>query len=203
MIEVILLSGGVESSTLLAQQRDINTVIPLFIDYGQRAAARELLSAKVQSNSAKTQLVVLDLSKLGREFRTRQTRKLHVPLPHRNLVLLSVAFSFATQVHAQRLSLALNKEDTNEYPGATTQFVNHFRALAGGLEDLDIATPLIALTKTEIARLGKNLGIDFTHTYSCLLGYAQHCGSCPQCQKRRVAMQRAGIQEPPGFYRQT
>lgn len=201
MIEVILLSGGVESSTLLAQQRDINTVIPLFIDYGQRAAAQELLSAKVQSSSAKTQLVVLDLAQLGGEFRTRQTRKLHVPLPHRNLVLLSVAFSFATQVQAQRLSLALNKEDTNEYPGAATQFVNHFRTLASDLEDMDIATPLIALTKTEIALLGKNLGVDFTHTYSCLLGYAQHCGSCPQCQKRRAAMQRAGIKEPPGFYR--
>ena len=201
MLEVILISGGIESTTLLYLQHPTNQVIPVFVDYGQRAARQELASANAHVRALKSELVVLDISKAGAAFRTRQNRKLHVPMAHRNLVLLSLGLSFAAQAKAQRLSLALNWEDTQSYPSATAEFIHRFQTLARLLENLEIATPLIEMSKDKIILTGKNLNIDFTQTYSCLLGYARHCGACPQCLKRRAAMRQAGLTEPPGFYR--
>ena len=201
MLEVILISGGIESTTLLYLQHRTNQVIPVFVDYGQRAARQELASAAAHAQALKLELVILDISKAGATFRARQDRKLHVPLAHRNLVLLSLGFSFATQAKAQRLSLALNWEDTQNYSSATAEFIHHFQTLTRPLENLEIATPLIDMTKDKIIRLGKNLNIDFTQSYSCLLGSARHCGACPQCLKRRAAMLKAGLTEPTEFYK--
>ena len=201
MLEVILLSGGIESTTLLHLQHRSNQVIPVFVDYGQRAARQELASATAHAKALKLELVILDISKAGATLRARQERKLHVPLAHRNLVLLSLGFSFASQAKAQRLSLALNWEDTQAYTSATPEFIHHFQTLARRLDNLAIATPLIAMTKEKIILLGKSLNIDFTQTYSCLLGYVRHCGACPQCLKRRAAMLQAGLTESTEFYK--
>lgn len=201
MLEVILISGGIESTTLLYLQHPANQVIPVFVNYGQRAALQELANATAHVQALKLELITLDISNAGATFRARQDRKLHVPMAHRNLVLLSLGFSFAAQAKAHRLSLALNWEDTQTYASATVEFIRHFQTLTRPLENLEIATPLIEMTKEKIILLGKNLNIDFTQTYSCLLGYARHCGACPQCLKRRTAMLRAGLAEPPAFYK--
>ncbi len=201
MLEVILLSGGIESTTLLYLQQRENQIIPVFVDYGQRAASQELTSASAQAQKLKLELISLDIAEAGAAFRARQERKLHVPMAHRNLVILSLGFSFAAQAKAQRLSLALNWEDTQTYASATKKFINHFQKLAAELENIEIAAPFTEMTKEKVILLGKNLNIDFAQTYSCLLGYARHCGACSQCLKRRAAMLAAGLAEPLGFYR--
>lgn len=199
MKNIILLSGGVESTTLLYSEGA--EAEALFIDYGQRAAAREEAAAGYHCTQRAVPLTVLDMAAVGETFRAGQHLRLHVPLPHRNLVALSLGLSFAAQRQAQRLCLALNRDDTHAYASASLSFVEHFQALAGTLGDIEIATPLIALSKAEVIAQGAARGVDYTQTYSCLLGYAVHCGSCPQCLKRRAAFAEAGRREPSGFYR--
>lgn len=198
MKSILLLSGGVESTTLFYGDRASEAV---FIDYGQRAAARERAAAAWHCARRAVPLTVLDLAAVGDAFRAGQQQRLHVPLPHRNLVALSLGASYATQQRAQRLSLALNRDDARTYASARVAFIERFQALLSTLGDIEIATPLIGLSKTQVIEQGVSAGVDFTRTYSCLLGYAAHCGRCPQCLKRRAAFGEAGVPEPNAFYR--
>lgn len=200
MTQVLLLSGGVESATLLWMEAAKDRPQPVFADYGQRAARREQQSAEAQCAALGLGLKVLDLASLGTSFRAGQSKQMHVPLPHRNLVILGVALSYATQVEADSVLLALNREDTQAYPSATPAFIERFQAMADVLGGIRIHTPLIELSKAEIIRQGAALGMDYTNTYSCLLGYERHCGRCPQCLKRQAAFLGAQVLEPTDFY---
>jgi 7-cyano-7-deazaguanine synthase len=200
MSSVLLLSGGIESSTLLHDQggEDLRAV---FIDYGQRAARQERRAVTVQCVRVHAHLTILDMAAVGGAFRAGQTQKWHVPLPHRNLVALSLGLSYAAQVAASRLYLAVNREDTLAYASASRPFLERFQRLAQTLGDIELATPYIGLTKADVIRRGRALGIDYALTYSCLLGRARHCGRCPQCLKRRAAFADAGMAERTRFYR--
>ena len=198
---VLLLSGGIESATLLHLLAREQTAFPLFIDYGQRAATREREAARAQCEALGLPLKEIGIAALGEAFREDQERKLHVPLPHRNLVILGIAISYAAHRKARSVSLALNREDTAAYASASSAFVEHLRRLAGDLDELAISTPLITLTKSEIIARGLELGVDYRHSYSCLLGYAQQCGACPQCEKRRAAFAALRLEDPAGFKR--
>lgn len=201
MSEVILLSGGVESTTLLHIQHTQSDLHPVFIDYGQRAAMQEYQAAKVQCMQLGLTLKKLDMAQTGHDFREGQSQKLHVPLPHRNLIALSLGLSYATQINAERVFLALNLEDTQAYPSASEAFITQFQALANVLGNVKIATPLCTHTKAQIIQQGDRLGVDYHTTYSCLLGYPLHCGHCPQCKHRIAAFKAAGVSERPAFYR--
>lgn len=201
MSDVILLSGGIESSTLLHMQHKQSELHPVFIDYGQRAGQQEYHAALQQCAQLGLQLKKLDMAQTGHDFRAGQSKKLHVPLPHRNLIALSLGLSYATQIGAARVLLALNLEDTLAYPSASTEFIAKFQAMAKVLGNFEIATPLAALSKAQIIRQGVALSVDYAQTYSCLLGYPLHCGHCPQCLHRREAFRQAAEQEPADFYR--
>ncbi len=201
MSSVLLLSGGVESATLLHEHRaeDLRAV---FVDYGQRAARAEHAAAQWQCDAAGVNLIGLDMHAVGEAFRAGQSQKWHVPLPHRNLVALSVGLSYATQVQAHRLYLALNAEDASAYPSASNDFIAAFRAMARTLGEVTLLTPYATLSKAQVIVHGRRLGgVDYRRTYSCLLGHATHCGRCPQCLKRRAAFDEAGVIEPPETYR--
>ena len=199
---VLLLSGGVESATLLHQLAQGGEQMQgLFVDYGQRGAGEERRAAAAQCEPLGVELVQLDLARVGPTFRRGQERKAHVPLPHRNLVVLSLGLSYATNLGARRLYLAANRDDTREYPSSSHTFLAQFRLLAGLLGEVELRTPYLDLSKADVVRRGLELGVDFDATYSCLLGYPVHCGRCPQCAKRRAAFREAGVAEPAGFYR--
>lgn len=199
---VLLLSGGVESVTLLHQLASQGEAVQgLFIDYGQRAAPQERAAAEDNCARLGVELVPLDLGAVGDVFRRGQERKAHVPLPHRNLVALALGLSYAASLGARRLHLAANRQDTVDYASSSHAFLAQFRLMSGLLGDVQLVTPLIGLSKTEIVARGIGLGVDYATTYSCLLGYPLHCGRCPQCVKRREAFHEAGYEEPEGFYR--
>lgn len=199
---ILLLSGGVESATLLHQLAQSGELVQgLFLDYGQRGAGEERRAAEAQCTPLGVELVALDLARVGATFRRGQERKAHVPLPHRNLVALSLGLSYAANLGAKRLYLAANREDTRAYPSSSHAFLAQFRLLAGLLGDTELRTPYLDLSKADVVRRGRSLGVDFDSTYSCLLGYPVHCGRCPQCLKRREAFRAAGVEEPAGFYR--
>lgn len=193
---LVLLSGGIESATLLHLENRRGAVRALYVDYGQRAAAREREAATAQCAALALPLEILELGSLGETFRRGHVWRAHVPLPHRNLALLGLAFSFAADRGAHRLCLALNRDDADAYASASPPFVEAFRALAATLDDIEIATPLAAWDKAEVIRRGLALGVDYALSYSCLLGRPLPCGACPQCEKRRAAFAAAGSADP-------
>ncbi len=198
---VILLSGGIESSTLLHLEHPNYRLLPMFVDYRQRAATRERAAARSQCEDLGLALKELDLSAVGESFREGQERRLHVPIPHRNLTILSLGLSYAAQCDAKRLSIALNREDSTAYASAGSEFLASFRAIAAALGGIEVAAPLFELSKAEVIRRGSAVGVDYARTYSCLLGYEQQCGACPQCEKRRAAFTIQGLEDPAGFKR--
>lgn len=176
-------------------------VLPLFVDYGQRAAARERACARAQAQALGLPLKEFDMAAVGEGFRAGQERKLHVPLPHRNLPILSLALGHAAQTGARAIALALNRDDLQAYPSAGEAFLTHFAALAHALQGCALRLPLAHLDKSGVVRLGIELGVDYEQSYSCLLGYERQCGACPQCEKRREAFAAAGVEDPAGYAR--
>lgn len=197
---LLLLSGGIESATLLAGEVDAGPVTPLVVDYGQRAARRERDAASLQCRRYGLEPVTLDLSQAGEAFRQGLDRRPHVPLPHRNLVILALAVSYAGRGGIDRVVLALNRDDLDAYPSASPRFLHRFTGLVESLQpSLQVSNPLIDLDKAAVIRLGVDLGVDFAQTWSCLLGYETHCGACPQCRNRRAAFRAAGIEDPTRY----
>jgi 7-cyano-7-deazaguanine synthase len=199
---VLLLSGGVESTTLLAQLAAAGEPVQgLFIDYGQRGAVEERRASETHCERLGVELVPLDLARVGAAFRRGQERKAHVPLPHRNLVALALGLSYAANLGAKRFYLAANREDAAEHAASSHAFLAQFRIICGLLGEAELRTPYLDFSKADVIKRGVQLGVDYDTTYSCLLGYPVHCGRCPQCQKRRDAFRAAGVDEPAGFYR--
>jgi len=199
---VLLLSGGVESTTLLAQLAAAGEPVQgLFIDYGQRGAVEERRASETHCERLGVELVPLDLARVGAAFRRGQERKAHVPLPHRNLVALALGLSYAANLGAKRFYLAANREDAAEHAASSHAFLAQFRIICGLLGEAELRTPYLDFSKADVIKRGVKLGVDYDTTYSCLLGYPVHCGRCPQCLKRRDAFRAAGVDEPAGFYR--
>jgi 7-cyano-7-deazaguanine synthase len=199
---LVLFSGGVDSSTLVAREvKEGFTVVPVHIDYGQRGAQMERLSCEAQAKARGLTLETLDASSLGEGFRQRARKDRAVPFPHRNLVILAIALSYAHERLCTRICLSINRDDTEDHPASTQGFIESFRAMAVTLDKrFEIATPLIGLRKHDVVLLGAGLAVDFSKTYSCLLGGERHCGGCAQCLARKRAFRLAGLPEPEGFY---
>ncbi|HKJ88111.1 MAG TPA: 7-cyano-7-deazaguanine synthase [Gammaproteobacteria bacterium] len=195
---LVLVSGGIESTTLMHQAaRQGVRVLPVFLDYGQRPAARELAAARAHAGDLGLEVEVMDMAETAQTFREGQERHYHIPLPHRNLVALSLGLSLAEQRSAERLRVGITREDAEVSASASASFLDTFVHMARLLGSIKVEAPLRDMTKAEVIETGANLGVDFGKTYSCLLGYPKPCGRCPQCRKRRAAFDHAGIIEPP------
>lgn len=207
--QVVLVSGGVESSTLLhltAQQSDGRPILALFMDYGQRAAAEELAASRAQcARCGVGELMEVDVRGVGAAAAARERRgqRRFVPVAHRNLLLLSVATSLAAaEGGVGAVLVALCADDTGWYPSASGGFLDAFRGVVGSLgEPWDVRAPLIGLSKTQVVAAGARAGVEFSATWSCMVGGAAHCGRCVQCKARKRAFAEAGVEEPVGFYR--
>ncbi|GAQ78844.1 hypothetical protein KFL_000190610 [Klebsormidium nitens] len=185
---VLLLSGGVESATLLYLWKD-KSIWPLLWPEGGRCGT-ESLSAALGISGEVT-------GRVGEAFRALQApARLHVPLPHRNLALLSLAASYATQVGCPTLALALNKEDLGSYSSSSEDFLTNFRRLTTSLTPpLSVETPLDHLSKADVIRSGASSGVPYRLSYSCMVGRPLHCGRCSQCKQRRRAFEDAGLSD--------
>ena len=199
--DLLLLSGGIESSALLVRQREQGAPLrAAWVDYGQRNAERERAAAAALAAEYAVEPLFLDLGSLRPAFTRRSEWVGHVPLPQRNLLVLALAVNLAEHHGAGRILLALNREDQGHGPGSRAEFVEQFSRLVGSLvPGLAVAAPLIAQSKAEIIRQTDPLGIDWRHTWSCLLAQSRHCGRCPQCQARRAAFAAAGIPDPTDY----
>ncbi|MGZ3675232.1 MAG: 7-cyano-7-deazaguanine synthase QueC [Ktedonobacterales bacterium] len=218
---VVLLSGGLDSSTAIAMAAEQGyELYALSFRYGQRHA-RELEAARAigQHFGVRDYKVVdIDLRLFGGSALTSD--EISVPLgrdeaaigtgipvtyvPGRNLIFLSFATAYAEVVGADDIFLGINSLDYSGYPDCRPEFLDAFAKTANlatkvGTEDgrtLRFHAPLIEMTKADIVRDGTRLGVPWELTWSCYLGGEKACGKCDSCQLRLKGFAEAGLSDP-------
>ncbi len=221
---VLLLSGGLDSTTLLAvARRDGYDVHAMTFRYGQRHASEIEAARRVAAHFHVRDHVIadIDLRTFGGSAltsdaidvpRDRDVREAGVPVtyvPARNTIFLSFALAWAEVLGAADIFIGVNALDYSGYPDCRPEYIQAFETMANlatraGVEDslrLRIRAPLIDLTKAEIIRLGISLGVDYSVTQSCYdpdsTGAA--CGHCDACQLRLKGFSEAGIEDPARY----
>ena len=216
---IVLLSGGLDSATVLAiakeRERD---VVAVTFDYGQRHA-RELDSARRIAGRLGVEkhiVMELDLGPFLESSLTRISRELperddpsaggEVPstyVPARNIVFLSIAAAFAESMGADEVFIAANAVDYSGYPDCTPEFLGAFQktlevGTKRGVEGsaVRIEAPLIAMSKGDIVREAIRLGVPVELTWSCYGGGERACGRCDSCRLRLRGFREAGVDDP-------
>lgn len=213
---VVLLSGGLDSATVLAEARAGGFAChALSVRYGQKHSAELDAAARVaQQLGAVTHKVVgVDLRTIGGSALTDDAidvpvdgvREGVIPstyVPARNTILLALALGLAEVVEARDIFYGANAVDYSGYPDCRPEFVAAFEALANiatkaGVEGhrMTVHAPIIRMTKGEIIRRGAQLGVDFSLTVSCYQADAdgRACGVCDSCRIRRAGFEAAAI----------
>jgi 7-cyano-7-deazaguanine synthase len=219
---VVLLSGGLDSTTALAVARSQGLACyALTVRYGQLHQIELEAAARVAAalGAVEHRVVDVDLGPLARSALTSpaiavpKDRPLDeigavgdVPVtyvPARNTVLLALALAWAESLGAREIFVGVNVLDASGYPDCRPEFVRAFEALAqvatrtGGFH---IRAPLIELTKAQIIALGAGLGVDYAMTHSCYDPQgAAACGRCDACVLRRKGFAEAGVTDPTRY----
>ncbi len=219
---VVLLSGGMDSTTTLAVAKSQGFLChALTVSYGQRhnaelEAARRIVKA---FDVVEHRLVQVDFNQWGGSALT--DRAIEVPnkatasipvtyVPARNTIFLALALSWAEVIDAYDLFIGINAVDYSGYPDCRPLFIETFENLANvatkkGVEghSFKVQAPLLDLSKAEIVRLGKQLGVDFAMTVTCYQAdnNGRACGVCEACQLRRQGFLEAGLDDPTIYYR--
>ncbi|MDX8401546.1 MAG: 7-cyano-7-deazaguanine synthase QueC [Mariprofundaceae bacterium] len=216
---VVLLSGGLDSSTALAWGvRDKGwRCHTIAFDYGQRHRIELEAAANVAAalGSASHRVVKVDLRAIGHSAltddkiavpRDEQTNAIPVTyVPARNLVFLSLATALAEAVGAQRIVIGANIVDYSGYPDCRPEFLDAFAEAARlgtktGVEGarIEVVAPLLRMSKADIIRLGDRLGLDYGLTRSCYDPFpdGMPCGHCDSCRFRRQGFAEAGLVDP-------
>jgi 7-cyano-7-deazaguanine synthase len=216
---VVLLSGGLDSSTALYQaQKDGYSCYALSFDYQQRHR-RELEAARSIAQAAgviEHQVVSFDLRLWGGSALTDGA--IAVPIkrnltemsesipatyvPARNTIFLSFGLAYAEAIDARAVYIGVNALDYSGYPDCRPDYIAAMQSVFDlgtkqGREgnSIHIVTPLIDLKKTEIIQLGNSLGVPWQDTWSCYTGETVACGQCDSCLLRLAAFQELGLQD--------
>jgi 7-cyano-7-deazaguanine synthase len=215
---VCLLSGGLDSATCLAlARREGYDCYALSFDYGQRHRVELEAAARVaQALGAARHVVRIDLRQIGHSAltddvavpkgRSAQEMSQGIPVtyvPARNTIFLSIALAWAEVLEAPDIFIGVNALDYSGYPDCRPEYIEAFERMANlatkaGVEGrlrVRIHTPLIRLSKAEIVKLGRELGLAFGLTHSCYDPDAagRPCGQCDSCLLRRKGFEEAGI----------
>lgn len=219
---VILLSGGLDSATVLAmalsQGYECHTIS---FDYGQRHKAElNFASALSSKMGAKSHRVVnVDMAPIGGSALTDSSIEVPVTgvetddipvtyVPARNTVFLSYALALAEVLGSNDLFIGVNSVDYSGYPDCRQPYIDAFEKMANlatkvGVEGqvLRIQTPLMTLSKAQIIQLGTRLGVDYSLTVSCYQADSEGgaCGVCDACRLRKQGFDNAGVLDPTRY----
>ena len=199
-----------DSVTLLHQCKD-RIALAVTFDYGSNHNAREIECARLHTHMLSIPHIVIPLSFMKDYFKSSllsgadeipegnyddENMKSTV-VPFRNGIMLSIACGLAESRDLKFVLIANHGGDHAIYPDCRPEFINAMSDAMkfGTYPGVSIHAPFTDLTKGEIAALGKKLGIDYSTTYSCYKGGAQHCGRCGTCTERKEALAFAGIDD--------
>jgi 7-cyano-7-deazaguanine synthase len=214
---VILVSGGLDSTTVLAMARAQGyACYALSFDYGQRHRGELLAAARISRvlGDVEHKVVTLNLDSIGGSALTdlsiavpeEETRGIPVTyVPARNTVFLSIALGWAEVLGAHDIFIGVNAVDYSGYPDCRPEYIAAFEVMANlatraGVEGrtITIHTPLMKMGKGEIIRAGLALGVDYALTVSCyqVTDDGLACGKCDSCRLRRQGFVDAGLADP-------
>jgi 7-cyano-7-deazaguanine synthase len=214
---VILVSGGLDSATILAMaRRDGYACHALSFDYGQRHSSELAAAARVASlgGAVDHKIIQLDLRPFGGSALTDnriavpETESDGIPVtyvPARNTIFLSMALAYAETLSARAIYIGVNAVDYSGYPDCRPEYIAAFAGMAAlatraGVEGqgVQIVAPLMYLSKADIIREGAQLGVDYGLTVSCYQADHQGraCGRCDSCRLRREGFVAAGVPDP-------
>lgn len=205
---VIILSGGMDSVTLLYDEQE-RIALAITFDYGSNHNQREAAYAKRHCQKLGIEHLLIPLDFMSQYFKSSllegaeaipdgdydETNMKSTVVPFRNGIMLSIACGIAESRGLKKVLIANHFGDHSIYPDCRAEFIRPMSEAmrAGTYIGVEILAPYTGISKTEIAIKGKRLGIDYSQTYSCYKGGERHCGKCGTCKERKQALREAGI----------
>ena len=211
---VLILSGGVDSVTLLYDEQE-RIALAISFDYGSKHNKREIPFAKWHCEQLGIKHITIPLDFMTKYFVSSlleggeeipeghyaDDNMKSTVVPFRNGIMLAVATGMAESNDLQYVMMANHGGDHTIYPDCRPEFVDAFdkTAQAGTFNGVRLLSPYCNMTKGQIAARGKELGIDYSKTWSCYRGGDKHCGKCGTCVERKEALSDAGIDDPTEY----
>ncbi len=205
---ILILSGGMDSVTLLYDYRE-RIKLAISFDYGSKHNSREIPFAALHCRLLGIEHIIIPIDFMQRFFNSSLLRggdeipvghyadenMKSTVVPFRNGIMLAIAAGMAESRGLQYVMMANHGGDHSIYPDCRPEFVQAMDSAieAGTYNGVKLLAPYTNLTKTQIASIGKNIGIDYAETWSCYNGGECHCGKCATCIERREALREAGV----------
>lgn len=207
---LLVLSGGMDSTTLLYERKN-EIALAVSFDYGSNHNGREIPFAKFHCEKLGIEHLTIPLKFMHDYFKSsllsgadaipegnyaNENMKSTV-VPFRNGIMLSVAAGLAESRGLTKVMMANHFGDHDIYPDCRKEFVDAMSQAmsAGTYANITIDAPYTLISKADIARKGKTLGLDYGQTWSCYKGGKAHCGKCATCLERKAALAEAGIED--------
>lgn len=206
----IIVSGGMDSITLLYDHQD-EIALGISFDYGSNHNAREIPFAKMHCERLGIKHITINLDFMHQYFKSSlldgaeaipeghyaDDNMKSTVVPFRNGIMLAIAIGIAESNNLDQVFIANHGGDHTIYPDCRPEFINAIdaAATAGTYNNVKVIAPYTKITKSDIARIGKRLGIDYAETWSCYKGGEVHCGKCGTCVERKEALAEAGIED--------
>lgn len=208
---LIVVSGGMDSVTMLYEYRE-RIELAVTFDYGSNHAKNEIACASLHCERLGIRHIIIPLDFMHRYFtssllqgaeaipegRYDAENMASTVVPFRNGIMLSIACGMAESYGLKRVMIANHGGDHTIYPDCREDFIRKMSlAMTAGTDSkVEIFAPYTNISKSDIARHGRMLGLDYSETWSCYKGGEVHCGKCGTCIERKEAMREAGIEDP-------
>lgn len=199
-----------DSITLLYDHKD-EIALGISFDYGSNHNAREIPFAKIHCERLGIKHITINLDFMHQYFKSSlldgaeaipeghyaDDNMKSTVVPFRNGIMLAIAIGIAESNNLDQVFIANHGGDHTIYPDCRPEFINAIdaAATAGTYNNVKVIAPYTKITKSDIARFGKRLGIDYAETWSCYKGGEVHCGTCGTCVERKEALAEAGIED--------
>ena len=207
---VIIVSGGLDSSTLLYDKKN-EIALGISFNYESNHNAKEIPLAEMHCRRLGIKHITINLDFMGQYFKSSlleggeaipegnyadENMKSTV-VPFRNGIMLSIAIGIAESNNLKKVLIANHGGDHTIYPDCRPEFIKAIdaAAYAGTFVNAHVEAPYTHITKGDIARIGKRLGLNYAETWSCYKGADKHCGRCGTCIERKEALTEAGIDD--------
>ena len=207
---VIIVSGGMDSITLLYDKKD-EIALGISFDYGSNHNAKEIPYAKKHCERLGIKHITINLDFIHEYFKSSllegaeaipegnydEENMKSTVVPFRNGIMLSIAIGIAESHNLKKVLIANHAGDHTIYPDCRPEFIAAINkaSVAGTYVNVEVSAPYTNITKGEIAVIGMKLELDYTETWSCYKGGEKHCGKCGTCRERIEALEYAGIED--------